>query len=204
MGGSATHDVMQERIYGEIKYQLRDHIHALRDPVLSDLLEGFHIEGHGQLSVALDAQCEGDVYGTKSPDAQLWAEHEGIRCPQFTMEVGYSHKNEDLALLAKQYHDGSNGNVKTVLTIKVPCRPPEKRKIDTAVSHDESNRPVFSLYRGPKHIHHDQALRNDDGTPVAGVSLQLFLSDFIPDSALERISSQHRTQIQETTISLPA
>jgi hypothetical protein len=194
MGGSATHELLQEKIYDEIKYQLRDHTRAIGDPILSNLLG--NIEGRGQMRVKLDAQCEEDVFGTKYPDAQLWAWHEGISTPQFLIEVGYSQKNKDLPSLAREYYEGSNGKIKTVLTVKVPYLPPKERKNNTLISHDENNRPSFSLYRGPGRIHHNQAFRNNDGTPATDISLQLFLSDFIPDPALEKLNARHQAQLQ--------
>lgn len=197
MGGNSTHEYLQQKIFDEIKYQLRNHTRAA-DPVLSDLLGD--IEDRGQMGVVLEAQSEEDIFGIKCPDAQLWAWHEGVSSPQFLMEVGYSQKNEELPSLARQYYEGSN-SIKTVLTIKVPYYPPEKRKT-SSTSHDRDNRPAFSLYRGPDRIYCDQPFRNDDGSPT-GVSLQLFLADFIPDPALENLDPQLRAQLQ-ATIDLPA
>lgn len=205
MVAKSTHEVLQQLLFDEIKYQLRDDTRAAEDdPVLAQLLS--NVEPRGQMEVVLEAQYEQDVFGVKSPDAQLWAWHEGTSSPQFVMEVGYTQKNKDLPSIAMQYYEGSDGKIKTVLTMKIAYSTPDQRQTcgPPTLEQASADRPTFSLYRGPQRVHHDQAFRTANGTPAEDVSLQLLLSDFLPDAALEGLSEARRTRLHETKINLPA
>ncbi|KKY29452.1 hypothetical protein UCDDA912_g10623 [Diaporthe ampelina] len=190
MAGTALHEFLQENTFQFIVTQISQA--PARVPELADI--ALCIKNLGHTKVILDANIEQTVWAYKCPDRQL--RYIGTHLPQFAMEVGYSQKAESLQQLAREYYEDSDGEVKTVLTFNVAYTPPEKR--GQAADRTAS----FSLYRGDERIHKDKVFRDAQGKAVASGSLQLHLTDFVPDTVLEQLDEQRRSQAQQYTIDM--
>lgn len=153
---TSLHETLQESICDEIKSQLRDLAAHCADDVLSSHVAEVHSRGHAKVTLTNKAKRVGGVKqktikSKRSPDARF--NHGKTIYPQFIMETAHSQHHKDLQCLAKQYYQGSRGEIKTVLTIDVEYRSPEERQ------EGGSHPAVFCLYRGPKRVHRNIRMR---------------------------------------------
>lgn len=209
---TTVHEYLKEYIIDQIKNQLSDY----SDPTFRVSQYLSNIKWHGHAKLTLDSGAVADdapgadstpILEEKSPDGQSWYGSE--KYPQFVMEIGYSQKAANLEELARDYFEGSDGEIKTVLTLDLEYANPEQRKAITT-SRTRSRRrsnanrtAVFCLYRGPERVCKDIIFRNPDGSPSnSSVQLELLLSDFIPDKILKKLAPQTRSRINDCTINL--
>lgn len=217
---SVLHEWVSNSIFGAI----RDQIHALaaerQDTVFSTLVGDIGLAAgrtsldlSGEVTVTNDAGTRSaTVRNRRCPDGQLRFKSTpperpnppyrfpGCHLPQMVIETGYSQKTRALQGLAWDYYVESHGTIKTVLTISLEDVYRGRRK--TASDDTSNHKASLCLYRGPDRICHDVVFRSADGQPVDG-SLQLLLSDLVPDEVLEHISPQVRGRIKGTQISIP-
>lgn len=127
----------------------------------------------------------------------------GCHLPQMVIEIGYSQKAKALQGLAWDYYVDSYGAIKTVLTISLEDVYRGRRKTAASDGGTSTNQKAsLCLYRGPNRICHDVVFRSADGQSVDG-SLQLLLSDLVPDEVLQDIRPQFRRRIEGRIISIP-
>jgi hypothetical protein len=129
--------------------------------------------------------------GKKSPDGSF--RFAGTKYPPLVIEIANSQKSDDLSRLAESYIERTKGRTKTVITIDLEYRAPDKRAgrflpPRTAVYSVYRNRVVRDEQTGNRRreahaVIQDQHFRMDDSTAPAG-SMCLLLSDFCPDGTL--------------------
>lgn len=127
----------------------------------------------------------------KSPDGSF--RFAGTKYPPLVLEVANSQKRGDLSWLAESYIERTKGRTKTVITIDLEYRAPDKRTRRflpprTAVYSIYRNRVVCDERIGNRQreahvVIQDQHFRMDDATAPDG-SMCLLLSDFCPDGTL--------------------
>lgn len=225
---SVLHEWVSNSIFGAI----RDQIHALaagpgrQDTVFSTLVGDIGLAaGRTSLNLSGEVTVTDEEAGTtdsgtrsttarnrRCPDGQLRFKKTppgrpdppyrfpGCHLPQMVIEIGYSQKAKALQGLAWDYYVESHGTIKTVLTISLEDVYRGRRK--TASDGSANQKATFCLYRGPDRICHNVVFRSADGRPVNG-SLQLLLSDLVPDDVLKDVSSQVRGRIEGTFVSIP-
>lgn len=184
-----AHEVTKDAVIRHIWSRLD--IIKSADPGLSGLIS--NIIPHGNARVAFSSQSAPEAPAGKCPDGQT--RYRGTSLPQFVLEVAYSQGTRALRQVVKQHIRGSEGEIKTVLTIDITY-PRERAKVDRSAT--------VSLYRGTQRIHRDVLFRDAHGNPVVGHSVQLFLADFVPDVVLRGLEDGIRNRVQETTIDIPA
>jgi hypothetical protein len=189
------HKVLKDCIIDEIKYQLRNLTKEPEYQALSNYISAIKSAGHARV------KFEPGVKARKSPDHRF--DYIGIAKPQFVLEVvsSQSQKRGALQYLAKDYYERSDGKIKTVLTVTVKYRSPDKRRSSTNTGGHSAS---FSLYRGPQQVHKNRLIREASGELAVDGGLELFLSDFIPDAVLCQLSRPLREQARATAINIPA
>lgn len=212
---TTVHEYLKEYFVDEVKEQLRalskkhSGQHSGRDCRIPQIIPEIKWHGHARLDleadVGSDAEVDTRVVDTKSPDGQTW--YGTALSPQFILEIGYSQRNVSLQDLAMEYYTGSNGDIKTVLTLDIEYAKPSQRRLSRASGSADRTAvdctSVLCLYRGPNRIHKDMVFRDAQGRATSN-SLELLLSDFIPDDDIERFSRQTQHCIDDCTIHITA
>lgn len=201
---TAIHETLQDDLCYYIRTQLE---RVGQSDRVSRLASKIKSRGHADL---LLASTSTETPKIKSPDAQLFYGPEILST--FLAEIGYNQKAASLQQLARDYRSGSDGKIKTILTIKVDYHSPKQRQA-IAVKATSPNalpgRPidrkaVLCLYRGPQRVYKDRVFRDAQGNVVSDGGFQLLLSDFLPDTVLEALDPKVQQQARECSIDIPA
>lgn len=192
---SAIHDTLQSIFWRHVLGELQKIAASSQDAVVSQLVSC--ITPSGGTKVRFPSKGTVDK---KSPDGQVRFLAAGLpfgnmqrfqsRHPQFVVEIGYSQDGDSLQELAKDYYEKSQGRVKTVLTIDI-----EYHKDRQGVTHAAT----LSLYRGPKRVLFDASFRDASGRPQAG-TLDLLLTDFLPNKVLRQLEGETRRQVEAASM----
>lgn len=141
------------------------------------------------------------ISGSKVPDIGVCYDEDPF--PPMVAEVARSQKSMDLARLARSYISGSNGAIRTVLTIDLDyMQGKRKRSRAEAEAEDGSPQPGCScvcLYRMDKRVMWNEVFREPDGTERDG-EIKLSLADFVPEAVVRRIGRQ---VLEDATVVIP-
>lgn len=203
---SPVHETLREDLYDDIKGRLRDLASSAADPDMSRHIAMIRSGGHASLQLESDSlenpSHKKAMEAEKSPDCRM--NYGDTVRPQFVIEIAYSQKRASLQKLARDYYVGSEGEIKTVVTIDINYNPPDLRLSSASCPSTCDQSAKFCLYRGPRQICKDQAFRDKAGNPVEGGDLKLLLSDFIPDSVLGQLRRPLRRQAKTMPIDISA
>ncbi|KAH1396915.1 hypothetical protein KXX51_008078, partial [Aspergillus fumigatus] len=115
------------------------------------------------------------------PDASFG--HPKAQYPGVVIEICYSQKRRDVALLADDYILNTDGSIKVVVCVDIDYKQSQRATLSVW-------RPEYVTVEGKEYFQTTadvdaQAFRTDDGIPVEDTMLRLSLRDFATDPLLE-------------------
>ncbi|EAL86725.1 uncharacterized protein AFUA_7G08520 [Aspergillus fumigatus Af293] len=176
---TAIHDTFCAKLAGEISNQLRQFEKS--EGSVADFAGQIEHFSTSRINLPIDSEDDELKYSTREPDASFG--HPKAQYPGVVIEICYSQKRRDVALLADDYILNTDGSIKVVVCVDIDYKQSQRATLSVW-------RPEYVTVEGKEYFQTTadvdaQAFRTDDGIPVEDTMLRLSLRDFATDPLLE-------------------